>query len=155
MYYEVYCDGAARGQGSGVKYGHGACAVVIHRNKKTVGQFARGLGFVTNNQAEYEAVLLALLMCWSADIKKPTIYSDSTLVVKQVNGEWNCKNKNLLPLLLSIKEIQQVYSFNLVNVKRNVVSEADALANAFLDNMLEKPVKSKQKNRKKRPSKNV
>lgn len=145
--YEVYVDGAARGQGVEGKRGHGACAIVICRNKKVIGKYARGLGLVTNNQAEYEAVIHALLMCWSANFEDPIIYSDSALVVKQVTGVWKCHNEELLPLLYSIKEIQDDYRFRIVNVKRNVVSEADRLANEMLDHMLEPTKKNKKRAR--------
>lgn len=143
--YEVFVDGAARGQGVEGKRGHGACAIVIHENKKVIGRYARGLGLVTNNQAEYEAVIHALLMCWAADLEDPIIYSDSAVVVKQVTGEWKCHNDELLPLLYSIKEIQDDYRFRIVNVKRNAVSEADRLANDMLDQMLEPKIKAKKK----------
>lgn len=147
--YEVVVDGAARGQGAEGTRGHGACAVVIYNNRKIIGQYARGLGLVTNNQAEYEAVIMALLMCWSADIRDPIIFSDSSIVVKQVNGDWQCKNDELLPLLYSILEIKDVYRFKLVHVKRHFVSEADHLANQMLDSMLEPKSKKIKKHMKK------
>jgi len=139
--YECFVDGASRGQGNPDKFGHGAAAVMIYKNKKLIGQYARGLGRRTNNEAEYEAVLMALLMCWSADLVDPVIYSDSTLVVNQVNGKWRCNNEGLRPLLHSIEEIQDVFRFRLVHVPRGYVSEADALCNELLDTMLEPPVK--------------
>lgn len=135
--YEVFVDGAARGQGVDGKSGHGAAAVLIYKNHQLIGQYARALGRRTNNESEYEAVLMALLMCWAADIPDPVIYSDSAVVVKQVTGEWMCKNEDLLPLLASIKEIQDVYRFRIVQVPRKVVTEADQLANELLDQLLE------------------
>lgn len=119
-----------------LQYGHGAAAVLIYKNKKLIGQYARALGRTHNNQAEYEAVLLAILLCWAAGLEDPIIYSDSNLVVNQIIGEWECKNDELIPLLLSVKEIQEVYRFRIQHVKRSVVSEADALVNQLLDNML-------------------
>lgn len=143
--YEVFVDGAARGQGVNGRRGHGACAVLIYKNKKLIGQYARGLGLVTNNQAEYEAVIHGLLMCWSAGLEDPVIYSDSAVVVKQVTGEWQCKNEELLPLLYSIREVEEVHRFRLVHVKRRIVSEADALANSMLDRMLEPKTSKKER----------
>lgn len=134
MLVEVYVDGAARGQGAlpGVP-GEAACGVVIYKNKKLVGQFARGLGRRSNNEAEYEAVLNALMMCWAADLVDPIIYSDSTLVVNQVNRKWQCKSETLLPYLLTIHDIEEVFRFRLRYVPRREVTQADQLANAFLD----------------------
>jgi ribonuclease HI len=133
--WKVYCDGAARGQGSGTVT-QAALGVVITRNDKVVWGFARGLGSVTNNVAEYEAVLAGLLMCWSSDdIKDPLIYSDSQLVVNQVNGKWSCNAKALIPLHFSIQQIAKDYRFRLFQVPRNVVSAADKLVNEFLDEL--------------------
>lgn len=135
---EVVIDGAARGQGHDVVV-HGALAFVVYANKRKVAQFARGLGKATNNQAEYEALIHALLFCWGGDFRTPVIYSDSLLVTNQVNGIWDCANQNLLPLLASVKEIQEVYPFHLLHVPRHFVAEADKLCNAFLNAMLVEP----------------
>lgn len=132
----AYVDGASRGQGAN-KVGDGAVGVVIYRNGKLVGQYARGLGKRNNNECEYEAVLTALLLCWAApNLADPIIYSDSALVVKQVNREWSCNNPALVPLLMSIREIQEVFRFRIQQVPRKVVYEADLLANMFLDKLL-------------------
>jgi ribonuclease HI len=134
--YEVFVDGASRGQGAGPLVGHGAAAVVIYENKKLIGQYARALGRRTNNEAEYEAVIAGLLMCWAAKLNDPIIYSDSKLVVNQVTGIWKCKNIKLKPLLLSVKEIQDEFRFRIVHVPRKYVTEADSLASAILDRLL-------------------
>lgn len=133
---EVFVDGASRGQGAKKNVpGDAAIGVAIYKNQKMIGQIARGLGKRTNNEAEYEAVLLGVMICWAADLNDPIIYSDSALVTKQVNREWGCKNASLRPLLLSIREIQEVFRFRLQHVPRNLVWEADALANMFLDKL--------------------
>lgn len=138
--YECYVDGAARGQGANDKTsGHGAAAVLIYKNKKLIGQYARALGRRSNNEAEYEAVLLALIMCWAADLKDPIIYSDSKVVVNHINGSWKCNTPELKPLLLSVKEIEEDFRFRIVQVPRQFVSEADRLAKRILDNLLNAP----------------
>lgn len=133
MNVEVFCDGASRGQGQ-KKFGDAACAVVVYKNKKKVVEFARGLGARTNNEAEYEAVITALLICTMSDFVDPILYTDSSVVANHVNQKWACKNSSLLPLLMTIEEIKSVYRFRLVQVQRNNVAEADSLANKFLDN---------------------
>jgi ribonuclease HI len=131
---EVFIDGASRGQGK-VTLGEAACAAVVFDKKKPTAQYARGLGQRTNNEAEYEALLTALLMCVMSDYSDPIIYSDSAVVVNQVNGVWACRHKRLIPLWLSVKEIQQEYRFRLVQVDRTKVAVADRLANKFLNNL--------------------
>lgn len=157
--YEVFVDGASRGQGTrdendNLVNGHGAAAVLIYKNKKLIGQYARALGRTHNNQAEYEAVLIALMMCWAADLEDPIIYSDSNLVVNQISGKWDCKNEDLIPLLLSVQEIESVYRFRIQHVPRRFVAEADELVNELLDNMLgPKNSNSKQQRNKKEKKK--
>jgi len=131
---EVFIDGASRGQGSG-QMGEAACAVVIFDRKKPVVQFARGLGRRTNNEAEYEALITALLMCSMSELRDPIIYCDSSVVVNQVNGRWECRSPRLLPLFLSVNAIKRDYRFRLHQVKRDRVALADALGNRFLDTL--------------------
>jgi len=146
MIYEAYVDGASRGQGNPDTTGHGAAAVLIYKNKKLIGQYARGLGKCSSNQAEYEAILIALIMCWSADLTDPVIYSDCQLVVNHIKGKWQCNNDDLKPLLHSVREIEDAFRFRIVHVPRSYVAEADQLANDILDQMLEpKPDKSRSR----------
>ncbi len=132
--YEIYCDGASRGQGQ-EDVGYAACAIVIYKNRVHIGQYARGLGRATNNEAEYEAVLMAIQASWFASLEETKIYSDSQLVVNQVTGKWDCTNEKLFPLLFSIREIQSVHPFELIKVPRKIVHQADFLCNALLDNL--------------------
>lgn len=155
--YECFVDGASRGQGTrdnegNLVHGHGAAAVLIYKNKKLIGQYARALGRTHNNQAEYEAVLIALMLCWAAGLEDPIIYSDSNLVVNQINGDWDCKNEDLIPLLLSVREIQEVYRFRIQHVSRHVVTEADELVNKLLDDMLGPKTGKKKKSKRRSPT---
>jgi ribonuclease HI len=134
MNFEVFCDGASRGQGQR-KIGEAACSVVVYKNRKKIAQFSRGLGPRTNNEAEYEAVIAGLLISAMADLVDPIIYTDSAVVANQTNGKWECKNRLLIPLLMTIEEIRQAYNFRIIQVPRAFVWEPDALANAFLDEL--------------------
>jgi len=137
MNIEVFCDGASRGQGQ-KRFGEASCAAVVYKNRKKVAQFARGLGARTNNEAEYEAVIAALLICSMSDFVDPIIYTDSAVVANHVNGKWECKNAALVPLLMTIEDIREEYSFRVVQVDRSFVWEADYLANVFLDELKER-----------------
>jgi ribonuclease HI len=137
MNIEVFCDGASRGQGQ-KKFGEASCATVVYKNRKKVAQFARGLGPRTNNEAEYEAVIAGLLICSLSDFVDPIIYTDSAVVANQINGNWQCKNESLVPLLMTVQDIREEYSFRVVQVKRAFVWEPDMLANQFLDQLEEK-----------------
>lgn len=143
MLVEAYVDGASRGQGksnNGISKnttGEAACSAIICINGKKTIEYARGLGRRTNNEAEYEAVLLALLICSMADLKDPIIYSDSAVVVNQVTGKWQCKNAKLIPLLKSIEIIRDdgKFRFRIIQVPRDEVAQADSLVNKFLDSL--------------------
>lgn len=134
MLIEVVCDGAARGQGQ-KKMGEAACGVVVYKNSKEIARYARGLGKRTNNEAEYEAVITSLLICSMAELLDPIIYSDSAVVVNQINGKWQCRNENLFSLLKSIRIIQEEFRFRIQHVPRAYVHEADRLANSFLNDL--------------------
>ncbi len=148
--YKVVVDGAARGQGapvtvcsscgsqSDIHRGEGAIGIAIYRHDKLISHVYRTLGKRTNNEAEYEAVIHALLICWAADLADPIIYSDSLVVVNQINGIWRCKAVELRPLLHTIEEIREHFRFRLVHVTRKAktginTTEADFLANRVLD----------------------
>jgi ribonuclease HI len=47
---------------------------------------------VTNNQAEYEALLRGLQYLKKAKAISVEIYGDSELVIKQLNGQYECRN---------------------------------------------------------------
>ena len=44
---------------------------------------------ISNNEAEYEALLHGLRLAVSLGIKRLLVYGDSLLVVQQVNKEWD------------------------------------------------------------------
>ena len=157
----VYCDGSSRGQGvtPGVK-GEGAVGVVIYKNNQLVGQYARGIGKATNNEAELEAILTGLMLCWAhPELIDPIIYTDSQVAAKLVNGEWFCTEEALRPLVLSIHEIKEVFRFRLIQVPRAQVAEADKLARQFLDKLQQRLVvddeKKKQHLRSRRKNSNT
>ena len=50
----------------------------------------------TNNMAEYEACVLGLQAAIEKKIKSLKVYSDSTLVICQLNGEWKTRDSKLV-----------------------------------------------------------
>jgi len=59
---------------------------------------------------------------------------DSELVVKQLNGEYKVKNKDLAPLFLKIHNLKIGFSsVTFTHVRREFNKEADKLANAAMD----------------------
>lgn len=90
---EIYIDGASRGNQFGSGKRKGRIAVVMKGNR-----LVEDVGDVTNNQAEYLALIKALKILRERKIKKARIYSDSELLVRQISGEYRVKNPNIRPL---------------------------------------------------------
>lgn len=135
MTTEVFIDGACRNNGIPGATLQAACAVVIYEKHKEIARFVRPLGQRSNNQAEYEALIMALLMCRMADIVDPIIYSDSAVVVNQVSGKWRCSHTSLIPLFYAVESLGAEYNFKLLHVPRKYVRVADKLCNKCLDDL--------------------
>jgi ribonuclease HI len=67
---------------------------------------------VTNNQAEYEALLRGLQYLKESGAISVEIYGDSELVIKQLNGQYECKSDALRNYYEEWREILK--SFQLV-----------------------------------------
>ena len=79
--WKVYVDGVANQRGSGVRL------VLISPKRITIEKSLR-LGFsATNNETEYEALLIEMAMVQKVGGKTVKMFSDSRLVVSQVKGE--------------------------------------------------------------------
>jgi hypothetical protein len=84
---------------------------------------------VTNNQAEYEALLMGLQYLREAKAISVEIFGDSELVIKQLNGQYECRNDILRNYYEECKEILK--SFQLViqqHIPRENNGEANRLA---------------------------
>ena len=126
----VYSDGGARGNpGPG-----GAGIVVRAPDGQTVCRGGAFLGEVTNNVAEYEALLWGLRAAISSGAQRVALRADSELIVKQLNGEYRVKNAGLKPLFLEAQRLQrELESVSFTHVRRAENAEADALANEAMD----------------------
>jgi ribonuclease HI len=69
--------------------------------------FLQILWAVSNNEAEYEALLHGLRLAISLGIKRLLVHGDSLLVVRQVNKEWDC-NKEMMEDKFSSLEVHHV-----------------------------------------------
>lgn len=125
----IYTDGGARGNP-----GPAAVGVIIQGSDNKVREYSKYIGQATNNQAEYQAVILGLEKAKSLGAKKVDCFLDSELVVKQLGHQYKIKNKELGPFFLKIWNLSQ--SFKEVNfhyIPREQNEEADRLVNLALD----------------------
>ena len=58
------------------------------------------MGIATNNQAEYNAILLGLEKAYNLKITELDCFLDSELVVKQLKLEYKVKNKDLAAIFI-------------------------------------------------------
>src|SRR5262245_50203131 len=91
--WTVHIDGASRGNPGAAAY-----ALVIERPGQPDYEESDRLGQTTNNIAEYTALLRALERAAQLGGKRLTVFSDSELLVKQMNGEYRVKNEDLKAL---------------------------------------------------------
>ncbi|KAL5539832.1 hypothetical protein UlMin_045012 [Ulmus minor] len=83
----------------------------------------------TNNQAEYEALLAILRLVKEVSAHHLLIYSDSQLIVNQVNSEYQAKGEKMASYLEKAKELLgQFDTVTITQIPRNENTNADALA---------------------------
>ena len=135
--YILYTDGGARGNP-----GPAAVGVVIYDAKlKEVDKFAHYLGVATNNQAEYQGLILGLGRVQKIAEKKHQlteveveVFMDSELIVRQMKGEYKVKNKELKPLFAKVEELAGEFaSVKFKHIFRDKNTLADKLLNRELD----------------------
>jgi ribonuclease HI len=125
----IHTDGAARGNP-----GPAAWAYIIECPGREPIEHAERLGEATNNFAEYTALLRALERSDDLDVRDIHVFSDSELMVKQMNGEYAVKNAELKQLHEQARALQKRFrSVKFEHVRREQNKRADALCNQVLD----------------------
>ena len=121
--WRVYVDGVANQKGSGVGL------VLISPKKITIEKSLR-LGFTTtNNEAEYEALLVGMAMVPKMGARIVEIFSGSRLVVGHVKGELEARDMRMQEYLSQVRHLQSGFeSFNLLQIPRSENTHADSLA---------------------------
>ncbi len=133
----IYTDGGARGNPGPAAAG----AVFYNEKKEKIKEYKEYLGdSLTNNEAEYKAVIFALSKFKSVfgkSLAKETeveLRSDSELLVNHMKGKYKIENEKLQPLFLKLWNL--CLDFKKVSFKavsRNYNKEADRMANEALD----------------------
>lgn len=133
----MYTDGGSRGNP-----GKAAIGVVFCNEKgQVVKNYSEYLGDgLTNNDAEYKAVILGLKKfkaLFGKELAKNSeieIRSDSELMVKQLNGEYKLQDPKIQQFFIEIWNLK--LDFKIVkfkNIPREKNKEADRLVNMELD----------------------
>ncbi len=127
---KLYADGGSRGNP-----GHSAGGfVVLDMADTLLRASSKYLGITTNNQAEYHALKGGLELCRDNHVRHVHVYMDSLLVVNQMKGVFQVKNRELWPIHDAIKKLLGSFEHVQFNhVPRELNRLADAEVNKALD----------------------
>jgi ribonuclease HI len=81
---------------------------------------------VSNNKAEYEALLHRLRLVASVGIKRLLVYSDSTVVINQVNKSWDRNKENMDACCIEVRKLENKFyglEFHHVVCDKNVATD--------------------------------
>lgn len=137
-YAVMHCDGACSGNPG--KSGIGVVIDLFNEDTqcdedKETHTISEYIGIATNNIAEYTALIRGLEKARALGVKKIEILLDSELLVRQINGIYKVKNKNLLPLWIQAGNILKDFdAFKVTHVRRENNKEADFLATQAVKN---------------------
>ncbi|XP_048493008.1 uncharacterized protein LOC125493585 [Beta vulgaris subsp. vulgaris] len=109
--------------------GCGAGLLILDPQKNRT-EYAIKFDFTTsNNEAEYEALLLGIQLCKTTGARKLRAYSDSQLIVGQVTGEFEAKEDSMKMYLRKVKEeISGLSLFTITHIPRSENQQEDALS---------------------------
>ncbi|XP_074298915.1 uncharacterized protein LOC141629892 [Silene latifolia] len=121
--WTLYIDGASNARGTGV-------GLVLRSPKgDMIVQAVRCEFKATNNEAEYEALILGMQMASGLKVRNLRVYSDSLLVVNHVNNEYVARDSKMIAYLkVATEQKSKFRTFKISQVPRDQNVEADALA---------------------------
>ncbi|MEM1942494.1 MAG: ribonuclease HI family protein [Candidatus Caldarchaeum sp.] len=124
----AHVDGAARGNPGPAGLG------VVFEAGGRVEKYGEYLGRMTNNQAEYHALIKALEIALTRGVRRLEVFTDSQLLAKQVNEEYKVRSPVLKPLHAKVVDLtSRLEMFEIKYVGRRENAEADRLANEAID----------------------
>ena len=134
----IYTDGGSRGNPGKAAIGVVFCNEIGQEIKKFGEYLGDGL---TNNEAEYQAVIFGLKKFKSvfgkavAKVSEVEVRSDSELLVNQMNGKYKLENEKIQKFFVEIWNLKidfKEVKFKAIPREKN--KEADTLVNQILDN---------------------
>lgn len=130
-FWLAYTDGASRGNP-----GQSGAGVLLVSPEEKEYKYKLYLGEVTNNQAEYQALILALQELVKHQAQKVLVRADSELMIKQLLGVYKVKNERIKPLYAKVQDLLKFLpQVQFEHVRREYNKIADRLANEAIDEM--------------------
>jgi ribonuclease HI len=134
----LFTDGGSRGNP-----GPGASAFIAVidclrkdcSDGRPISRRSRYVGRVTNNQAEYQAMLMAVEWAVSRGFEEIVLHSDSELLVRQLSGSYSVRASKLKPLHGRLMEMLEGKKWSAAHHRRDHrwISACDDLVNRTLD----------------------
>jgi ribonuclease HI len=126
----VHVDGGARGNPGPAA----AASVLSTPDGQVLDEATQLLGRVTNNVAEYRALLLGLARARALGVNEVEVVNDSELIAKQVRGIYKVKHHDMKPLHTeALASLRGFAKWSIRSVPRAQNADADALVNQALD----------------------
>ena len=120
----AYVDGGSHGSP-----GPAGIGIVIENSTGEKVRIAKWIGQQDSNVAEYVALLEALQLAVTLRAKVLRVYSDSQVVVRQMNGEYACRSPRLYSLNWTCRKLARSLDFSIGHISREANREANHLAN--------------------------
>jgi phosphoribosylglycinamide formyltransferase-1 len=143
----VHIDGASRGNPGPAAAGF----IIAGSTGNQLQSKAFFLGHATNNVAEYTALIKALEATKQISNVQLTVFSDSELLVRQINGQYKVKSEQIQPLFQQATTLLGNFkNWEVIHIMREKNKEADKLVNQALNlgHDIENQPKSANKNQK-------
>jgi ribonuclease HI len=99
----MYFDGSIKLEGAG------AGVLLISPKGEQLKYVLQIFWKVSNNEAEYEALLHGLHLAISLGIKRLLVYDDSAVVINQVNKSWDRNKENMDAYCLEVRKLENKF----------------------------------------------
>ena len=128
----LYIDGASRGNPGPAGVG----VVLCDGGNRVLWEFGKFIGETTNNVAEYTALIDGLQEALIHKVRKISVYTDSELLTRQLQGKYKVKEPHLKVLhQQALSLIRGFGRFGIHHIPRTENRRADKLANEALNTM--------------------
>jgi len=121
----AYVDGGSLGNP-----GPSGIGVVIEGAENGKIEIRKWIGHQDNNVAEYAALLEALQYAVEISAEALHVFSDSEVIVKQMRGEYTCRNPRLYSLNWTCRKLARSLAFSISHIPRASNTEANSLASS-------------------------
>ncbi|XP_012830533.1 PREDICTED: uncharacterized protein LOC105951629 [Erythranthe guttata] len=120
--WKIYVDGSSTTSGAGA-------GIIVIDPTGTEVEFAVRLPRVSNNEAEYEAFIRGMEIAQELGARVVRIYSDSQLVIHQLEGDYEIKNERMKSYVNKARAVQETFEVcTMHQIPRNDNQRADFLA---------------------------